>query len=107
MNIGALYARERGVEAQYVRDAFHAGWGCGGALDDPELLRRLARIQGWDADDFLRYVDSSAAAAAFAAENRAAIVRRVFGVPTMLLGEQMWWGNDRLFMLDRALAARA
>ena len=35
------------------------------------------------------------------------LARRVFGVPTMLLGGEMWWGNDRLFMLDRALAARA
>ena len=107
MNIGVLYARQRAGEAQYVRDAFHAGWGCGGTLDDPDLLRRLARMQGWNGDEFLRYVDSPAAAAAFATENKAAIARRVFGVPTMLLGEEMWWGNDRLFMLDKALAARA
>ena len=35
------------------------------------------------------------------------LARRVFGVPTMLLGAQTWRGNDRLFMLDQALAARA
>ena len=72
-----------------------------------ELLHRDARMQGRDGDEFLRYVDSPAAATAFAVENNEAIARRVFGVPTMLLGAQMWWGNDRLFMLDQALAARA
>jgi 2-hydroxychromene-2-carboxylate isomerase len=106
MNIGALYARERGAETTYVRDAFHAGWGAGGKLDDPDLLRRLAQMQGWDGDDFLRYVASPEAAAVFEAGNTAAIARGVFGVPTMLLGDDMWWGNDRLVMLEKALAAR-
>jgi len=27
----------------------------------------------------------------------------VFGVPTFLLGERMFWGNDRLVLLEVAL----
>ena len=30
--------------------------------------------------------------------------RGVFGAPTMMLGEQMWWGNDRLEFLEEHLA---
>ena len=104
MNIGALYARERGVEAQYVRDAFHAGWGAGGRLDDPLVLAALAGGLGWRPPDFLGFVDSPAAAAAHHAETAAAIARGVFGVPSMMVGDELWWGNDRLFMLERHLA---
>ena len=106
MNIGNLYARARGAEATYMRDGFHAGWGSGGKLDDPEVLRSLARAQGWDAEDFLRYVASPGATTAYEAETAAAVARGVFGVPTMLVGGEMWWGNDRLFMLEKHLAAR-
>ena len=107
MNAGALYARERGVAAAYVRDAFHAAWGEGARLDDPEVLARLAEARGWDAAGFLRYVDSPAAAAALESATAQAVARGVFGVPTMTIGSDMWWGNDRLFMLERHLAKMA
>lgn len=107
MNIGALYAREREVEAQYVRDAFHAGWGTGGRLDDRAVLAGLAHGLGWDPQHFLRHLDSPAAAIAYDAETAAAIARGVFGVPSMIVGEDLWWGNDRLFMLERHLAGMA
>ena len=32
-----------------------------------------------------------------------AIARNVFGVPTMAVGDAMWWGNDRLFFLEKFL----
>ena len=100
-------ARERGVAAAYVRDAFHAAWGEGARLDDPEVLARLAEARGWDAAGFLRYVDSPAAAAALESATAQAVARGVFGVPTMTIGSDMWWGNDRLFMLERHLAKMA
>jgi 2-hydroxychromene-2-carboxylate isomerase len=31
----------------------------------------------------------------------------VFGVPTMVVGEHLWWGNDRLQFVDSYLAANA
>lgn len=33
--------------------------------------------------------------------------RGAFGVPTFFLGEQMFWGNDRLAILEAALAGKA
>jgi 2-hydroxychromene-2-carboxylate isomerase len=105
MNIGALYARERGRAAEYVQRAFHAGWGSGHRLDDAQVLRDLAQSFGWDGGDFLTWIASPAGADAYAEETAAAIARGVFGVPTMLVDDQMWWGNDRLFMLAEYLRA--
>lgn len=105
LNIGLYYARQQDREADYVRAAFHAGWGEGGTLDDPALLRRVATGLGFDADAFLRYIESPAGAAAYEAETAAAIAKGIFGVPTMTIGDAMWWGNDRLFWVERALKA--
>ena len=33
--------------------------------------------------------------------------RGAFGVPTFFVGEQMFWGNDRLVILEAALAGKA
>ena len=33
--------------------------------------------------------------------------RGAFGVPTFFLGEQMFWGNDRLVLLEAALGGKA
>ena len=33
--------------------------------------------------------------------------RGAFGVPTFFLGQQMFWGNDRLVLLEAALGSRA
>ena len=32
-----------------------------------------------------------------------ALARGVFGVPTCLLGDRLFWGNDRLALLEHAL----
>ena len=37
----------------------------------------------------------------------AAHQRGVFGVPTMMIGDEMWWGNDRLDFLEEFLRAAA
>jgi 2-hydroxychromene-2-carboxylate isomerase len=30
----------------------------------------------------------------------------VFGVPTIIVGDQMWWGNDRLDFVEEFLAQK-
>lgn len=104
MNKGAFLAIERNVATRYVDGGFRLGWGQGDDLNDDDTLRRLAGEMGWPADEFLAFVASPEAEAAYEAVNREAHARGVFGVPTMLIGEEMWWGNDRLDFLAEYLA---
>jgi 2-hydroxychromene-2-carboxylate isomerase len=39
-----------------------------------------------------------------AATARAAYARGAFGVPTFFVGEQMFWGNDRIVLLKQVLS---
>ena len=67
----------------------------------------LADLLGWDAGEFLAFTESADAEARYRASTAAAHQRGVFGVPTMLIGEEMWWGNDRLEFLEEFLAAQS
>ncbi|MBB5547759.1 MULTISPECIES: 2-hydroxychromene-2-carboxylate isomerase [Burkholderiaceae] len=103
MNVGTFYAEARGQQADYVRQAYHLAWGEGGAPDDDAALRSIAVSMGWDAADFLRFLDSSKAETAYNESTLEAISAGVFGVPTMAVGRDMWWGNDRIDFLETHL----
>ena len=105
LNRGLYFAVDRRCAEDYVRAAWLPTWGQGGDMDDEALIRGVARAMGWDADEFLGFVESPDARERYALDNREAQARGVFGAPTMMLGDQMWWGNDRLGFLEEHLAA--
>ncbi len=105
INKGVFYAlRQNGDATAYVKEAYQMTWVEGGAPDDEALLKTLALRLGWDPDKFLEFLGSGEARDAYEASNQEAISRGVFGVPTIIIGDEMWWGNDRLFMVEDYLA---
>lgn len=100
LNKGTFYAIDRGQAEAYVRAAWAASFGAGGSMDDGALMRAVARSLGWDADDFLRFVGSAQASQRYAALIEEARKNGIFGVPTMRIGERVWWGNDRLDFVE-------
>lgn len=103
LNVGLYYPACAGREGDYVQAAYALVWGRGAAPDAPATLQAVADRMGWDADDFIAFSSSPGGAECFAAATREAIERNVFGVPTMVVDGAMWWGNDRLFLLERQL----
>jgi 2-hydroxychromene-2-carboxylate isomerase len=86
-----------GPNRQNVETAFDMVWQEGRDLQDPNELAELARRLGLQ--------DPGAAAADEAVKTRlkanteAAIARGVFGVPSFLMGEVLFWGQDSLDMM--------
>lgn len=103
LNVGLYYGRCQGREADYMRTAFGLVWGHGKAPDDPQTLETVARQMQWDPDDFARFTQSESGLQAYNDSTEEAVARQVFGVPTMVVGAEMWWGNDRLFFLEKYL----
>lgn len=72
-------------------------------ISDPDTLAEIATACGLDGAALL----SASAAPEYddelSAEAQAAIARGVFGYPTYALGDQLFWGQDRLDFLERAL----
>jgi len=107
INKGAFLALDRGRIHDYIVAAWRRTWGAGGSLADEGLMRDVAREMGWDAEAFMAFVVSDDALQRYRAETEAAHQRGVFGVPTMLVGEEMFWGNDHLTWLEEHIAQLA
>jgi 2-hydroxychromene-2-carboxylate isomerase len=70
--------------------------------DDATLLRICAE-NGLDGAPLLDQARSAATAERYDGLTQEAILRQVFGAPTYILGDEPFWGQDRLDFLDRAL----
>ncbi len=68
-----------------------------------DLLGALARELGMDAQAFLDSIDGEETASKHEGVLRRAISDGVFGVPSFVVGGEMFWGNDRLPLVKHAL----
>ena len=103
-NKGTFYAIDRGQAEQYVTAMWRATFGSGGLHGKEEILRGVAQELGWDAEDFLAFIGSDEAQRRYDEGNAAAQARGVFGAPIMIVGDELYWGNDRLDFLDEHLS---
>ncbi|MDD3798605.1 MAG: DsbA family protein [Novosphingobium sp.] len=81
--------------------------GHGGNPADADFLTALLADFGWNATDFEAFIRSDEAAEEYERLFQLAAADKVFGVPTFVIDGELWWGNDRLFMVDEYLAASA
>jgi 2-hydroxychromene-2-carboxylate isomerase len=82
------------LEAHWVEDA---------DLSDAPTLARLAGELGLDGEALLALANSHKVLAQYEANTREAVERSVFGSPTYFVDGDMFYGQDRLEMVERAL----
>ncbi len=80
---------------------FRAAWERGEALDDATMLKRIATEHGLDP----AMMESASSKKVLDDTTDEALARGVFGVPTAMLGDQLWWGADRLDFMARTIGA--
>ncbi len=73
-------------------------------ISDRDTLLQLATDNQLDGESLLVDIDESLAL--IASDSEDAVQKGIFGAPSYALGEQIFWGQDRLEFLDRALAQR-
>jgi 2-hydroxychromene-2-carboxylate isomerase len=83
---------------------FRAMWVDAVDLADPESLRVVAAKAGHAGDALLERIQDQAVKDVLKANNDEALARGGFGVPTMFVGDQMFFGNDRLDFVEEALS---
>jgi 2-hydroxychromene-2-carboxylate isomerase len=103
LNRGVFYALDR----NQIRDYLSCAWGKmrrdGRDISDEATRRDIAKDLNWSADEFLAFTKAKGSRARYSAATNQAHQRGVFGVPTMMVGDEMWWGNDRLDFLEEYL----
>ncbi len=105
LNEGVFWDAERDEIGKYFTATWHRVWGEGGDMTDQTIMLEVATELGWNISEFLTYLESSDAELRYRASTREAHQRGVFGVPTMMIGKELWWGNDRLGFMEEFLAA--
>lgn len=98
-------AREQGFDCGALGHAIQrALWVEDRNIDDRDTLAAIAGESGLDGPALLDAAESEAVKAAFAADTQEAIDRGVFGAPSYVYKDEIFWGQDRLDFVERALA---
>ncbi len=78
-------------------------WHLDSDIADHKTLHDIAATQGLDADTLLKAALSDDVQRQYSANTTEAIARDVFGSPTYFVQGDMFYGQDRLEMVERAL----
>jgi len=93
-----------GVAPGLTYDIMKAVWAEERNIADPETLKAIARGKGLEGEALLAKAQSPEIKAIYDTLTQEAIDRQVFGAPTYVFKDELFWGQDRLDFLQRALA---
>ncbi len=103
---GAVWALEQGVFDGYVDAMFKATWVKGVNLGEMgEVAKVLEEIQ-IDPNQFKEGIADQAIKDKLRANTDEAVARGAFGAPTMFVGDEMFFGQDRLDFVEEALLGK-
>jgi 2-hydroxychromene-2-carboxylate isomerase len=100
---GALVAQKQGAEDAYNRAVFSAFWSEGLDVNDRALLAGRLGAAGLDGKAILKTADEPAYGERLEMNTALAAERGVFGSPTFIVGDDLFFGNDRLGFLEERL----
>ena len=99
---GALLAQKLGQFERYHHGMFRATWLESRSVSSARDVANVARDLG--CAEVAVGLEDSALKAELRAQTENAAARGAFGVPTFFVGEDMFWGHDRMDYVARALA---
>ncbi len=100
---GTLVAQKQGTEDVYNRAIFSAFWREGLDVNDRGRLAASLDAAGLDGKAILEAADQPEYGARLAKNTELAAERGVFGSPTFIVGDDIFFGNDRLGFLEERL----
>jgi 2-hydroxychromene-2-carboxylate isomerase len=74
-------------------------------IDDEDTLINILKKMDLDADEILNYAKTKECEDAMKSGTRLAIEKGVFGAPTYIVNDQIYWGQDRLDFVERHLSS--
>ena len=104
---GAIAAEMDGQLAPYAEAMFRSMWEDGRKLDDPAVIVETLTAAGFDANRFQQRVQAQDVKDKLMANTTKAVERGAFGAPTFFIGDEMWFGKDRLRDVEDHLLATA
>ena len=85
---------------------FRAVWVDGQHVSEPAVVERVATAAGFDGPAIVAAANAPEAKARLRRDTDAAIASMVFGVPSMAIGDEVFWGYDDFPYLELFLAGK-
>jgi len=101
----AVAAKRDGSLAPVMSAVFPAMWEDGKKMDDPAVVGETLALAGLPAERLFAAANEPDVKAALIANTEGAVARGAFGIPTFFVGDEMWFGKDRLGEVEEALRA--
>ena len=100
---GCLYAKKENQLVEFANNLFKAYWSEGIDISQEDLLLRIAKNSNLDTKKFKKFITSQEAKDLLIKNTDELIRRGGFGSPTFFYKENMFFGNDRLHLLEEAI----
>lgn len=97
---GLIAAQRQGVGEAYLEAVLKAMWEDGQKMDDPEVAAAVLTAAGLDAKAILEATQDPEVKAELVANTDAAAARGTFGIPTFFVGDEIFFGKERLGQVE-------
>jgi 2-hydroxychromene-2-carboxylate isomerase len=93
---GAIAAQSLGVFERYVDEMYRHMWADPKKMDDPNVLRAALEESGLDSERFFELSQTPEIKDRLLKNTQRSVERGTFGSPTFFVGEEIFFGKDRL-----------
>ncbi len=100
---GVIVAEERGERDRYMKTIWNAIWLDSKNMSDPGIVNETLEAAGLDVEGYAKGIEREDVKAKLRDSTQDAIRRGVFGVPTFFVGNELFFGQDRLEFVCEAL----
>lgn len=100
---GAVAAQTLGIFEDYVEAVYRFMWADPRKMDDPDVLAAALTEAGFDAGGLFEAAQSPEVKQQLVDNTAKAAERGAFGSPTFFVGDEMWFGKERLEDVERAI----
>ena len=101
--LGSLLAEEKGCLREYVIEVMHCEWSASNDIGQREILIPVAESVGLNKDEFVAALEDPARQKQLNDNWKEAQTLGVIGVPTFVIDDQIFWGNDRIDFVEEYL----
>lgn len=102
---GAVAAEREGVLGAYVEAMFSFMWEEGRKLDDPAVLAASIDEAGLPAERLMTLAQTGEVKDQLMVNTQSAYERGAFGIPSFVVGGELYFGKDKLRDVEEALSA--
>ncbi len=104
---GALYALKHGFGAEYIDRIYSCMWEQGLDMADPEVIHQALADAGLPADEIIAGSADPQIKQQLIDNTSASVERGNFGSPTFFVGNEMFFGKDKLKDVEEEIIAQS